>query len=157
MKGTSLNEVNEGADVKGQGMKKPATRIDVVVKLREREEDAAKLKLADAQRHAMAADEALRLARLRAQQDERKSGRAADWLLADAAHSRALSDAHKAESHAKTAQQQLDGTRIQFTSTHARAEAVRRLAETRRNEIINEAEARERKALDELATLAYSR
>lgn len=136
---------------------KPATRLDAVVKLRERDEDKARLDLSEAQRKALQAEAALREAMERARADERARGTAADWLLADVAHTRALGDARHAEHQVRAANEQLGARRTQYTSAHARAEAMRRLAETRRAEIIRDAEVRERKLLDEAAMLAYVR
>ncbi len=136
---------------------KPATRLDAVVKLRERDEDEARSHLAEAQRRAAAAHAALEAARARAQTDERRAGSAAEWLLADAAHGRALVEARQAETQARASQEALGASRNRFAGAHARAEAMRRLAEVRRSEIISEHESRERKALDEAATLIYLR
>jgi flagellar export protein FliJ len=136
---------------------KPATRLDAVVQLRERDEDRARKELSQAQRLARAAESALEQARRRASTDERGRGTAADWLLADVAHTRALVEARQAEHQARAAQEQLGARRHQFTTAHARAEAIRRLAETRRAEIVRDIESRERKALDEAAILAFGR
>ncbi len=138
-------------------MKKPATRLDAVVKLRERDEDKARLELADAQRKTAAAEAELRTAEEKARRDERASGTAALWLMADAAHARALVEARQAERVVRTAHEQLGASRQRFSSAHARAEAMRRVAETRRAEIISEADAKERKGQDEMAMLLYMR
>jgi flagellar export protein FliJ len=135
----------------------PKTRLDAVVKLRERDEDRARRELAEAQRQAQAAEQALRDAETRARHDARSSGTAADWALADHAHARALVEARQAERAAKAATDRLGSSRSHYVGMRARAEAVRRIVEVRRAEIVSQAETAERKQLDEIATLLFNR
>jgi flagellar export protein FliJ len=135
----------------------PKTRLDAVVKLRERDEDRARRELAEAQRHAQAADQALRDAETRARHDARSSGTAADWELADHSHARALVEARQAERAAKAATERLGSSRSHYVGMRARAEAVRRIVEVRRAELVSQAETAERKQLDEIATLLFNR
>jgi flagellar protein FliJ len=133
----------------------PKTRLDVVVRLRERDEDRARRELADAQRQASAAEAAFREAALRAKHDARSRGTAADWELAESAHTRALWDARQAE-HAVTAASEVVGTtRKTYIGAHSRAEALRRIVDTRRDEAVREADKAERKVLDDVATLMH--
>jgi hypothetical protein len=127
----------------------------VVVKLRERDEDAARLALAESERAAKAAAEAARRAAEHARKDGRSAGTAADWQLHDAAHGRALHDAVEAEKASGAADQHLVRSRGQYSSAYKRAETIRRVAETRRSEMIAEIEGRERKELDELGVLLH--
>jgi hypothetical protein len=129
------------------------TRLDVVVKLRERDEERARLQLADAQRMALAARAAANDAQERARRDERGRGSAAHWELADAAHLQALREAKKAATAAQAADQKYDVTRGQYNGAYARAEAMRRAADSRRDIVLREIDAGERKAMDEIAVL----
>jgi flagellar protein FliJ len=135
---------------------KPATRLDVVVKLRERDEERTRTLLADSERAAKLAAEQAAAAREKARQDGRKSGSAAEWMLLDAAHGRARLEAANAEHAAGAADAQLAASREQYSTAYQRAETVRRIAEARRAEIIALGEARERKELDDIAVLRYA-
>jgi flagellar export protein FliJ len=135
----------------------PKTRLDAVVKLRERDEDKARRDLADAQRHAQAADQALRDAESKARHDARARGTAAHWELADHAHARALVEARQAERAANAATERLGSSRTHYAGVRARAEAARRIVEVRRAEVVSQAESAERKQLDEIATLLFTR
>ncbi|HEY0707013.1 MAG TPA: hypothetical protein VGG33_09455 [Polyangia bacterium] len=134
---------------------KPATRLDVVVKLRERDEEKARLALADSERAAKAAAEAARRAAEQARKDHRAAGTAADWQMHDLAHGRALHEAAEAEKAAGAADQHLVKTRNHYSSAYKRAETIRRVAETRRSELVAEIEGRERKELDEIGVLLH--
>ncbi|HEY0713833.1 MAG TPA: hypothetical protein VGF45_14230 [Polyangia bacterium] len=134
---------------------KPATRLDVVVKLRERDEEQARRALADSERAAKAAAEAARHAAEHARKDHRGAGSAAFWQMHDAAHGRALHEAAEAEKAAGMAEQHLVKSRGQYSSAYKRAETIRRVAETRRSELIAEIEGRERKELDEIGVLLH--
>jgi flagellar export protein FliJ len=136
---------------------KPATRLDVVVKLRERDEERAQTLLADSERAAKAAREQAAAAHERARHDGRKAASAADWMMLDAAHGRARMEAANAEQAANAADEHLSASRHHYSSAYQRAETIRRVAEARRSEIIAEAETRERKELDEIAVLRYAR
>ena len=140
----------------GNGVK-PATRLDAVVKLREKDEEAARRELADAQRKAAAAEQAAVVALGRAQQDLRARGSAADWELTEIGHFRALRDAAIAERDAQSAGEKVVATRQSWGNAYKKAESMRRVAEARRSEIIAEAESKERKEFDELGALLYFR
>jgi flagellar export protein FliJ len=135
----------------------PKTRLDAVVKIRERDEDTARIALSEDQRRQLAAVAALEEAKARARHDARTSGRAMDWDLADRAHQRALLEARLAE-HAVTAADEKVGTsRQKYVTAYSKAEAMRRVVETRRADMVKEAEKAEAKQLDEMATLRFSR
>jgi flagellar export protein FliJ len=131
------------------------TRLDVVVKLRERDEESARTVLADSERALRQAEEeavrTLEATRL----DLRVSGSAADWQLLDAAHGRALYDAAVAANAAHAAAQHHEKSREVYSSAYKRAETIRRVAETRRAELIAEAEGKDRKEMDELGVLLH--
>ena len=136
---------------------KPKVRLDVVVKIRERDETRARLDLAQAQRQATAAENLAAEARRKAQHDERQGGRAADWELTEVAHVESLRQAARAERAAQAAGQQLHTSRQSYNSAYRRAESMRRLAELRRSEVIAEQELDERKQLDEIGLLLRPR
>jgi flagellar export protein FliJ len=136
---------------------KPAVRLDVVVKLREREEDRARRELAEAQRQADQALRALSDVQQRLHAGPRERGSAAEWLLADTAAVRAREDIKRAEVVVRTADQKLGVSRKSYAGVHARVEVMRKVADSRRGEIVAEAEASERKAQDENARLLFLR
>jgi flagellar export protein FliJ len=136
---------------------KPATRLDVVVKLREQDEERAQTLLADSERAAKLAAEHAAAAQERARHDGRKSGSAADWMMLDAAHGRARQEAANAAHAATAADAKLAASRDHYSTAYQRAETIRRVAETRRSEMIAEYEAKERKELDEIAVLRFAR
>jgi flagellar biosynthesis chaperone FliJ len=128
-----------------------------VVKLRERDEDTARVQLSEDQRKQLAALAALEQARANARHDARASGRASDWELVDRAHQRALLDARLAEHAANAAAEKVGSSRATYVAAYAKAEAMRRVVETRRADIVKEAEKAEAKRLDEMATLLFAR
>jgi flagellar biosynthesis chaperone FliJ len=132
-------------------------RLDVVVTLRERAEDKARLELAAAQVRALAAAQALQTAAARVRGDERKRGRAVDWDLAESAHARVLVEHRLAERAADDATQKLGSTRERYVGARASADALRRVVDARRVEQVREAEKADSKRLDELATILHGR
>jgi flagellar export protein FliJ len=136
---------------------KPVVRLDAVVRLRERDEAKARQDLAQAQRQASAAEKAAAEAQVAARQDNRQRGSAAQWEMAEAAHAQTLREAVRAERAAQAASQQLHSSRQGYHRAYRRAESLRRLADARRVEVIAEAEAGERKQLDELGMLLFTK
>ncbi len=128
----------------------PRTRLDPAVKLQEHREENSLHDLAKASRAAAEADETLRVAHARARHDHRQVGTAADWQLAEHAHTRALADVAVAERSAKTATQAVGASRSVYTTIHAKAEALRRLQLTRREDAIRAIDASERKSSEDL-------
>jgi flagellar export protein FliJ len=135
----------------------PKTRLDAVVKIRERDEDTARIQLSEDQRRQLAAVKALDEAKARARHDARTSGRAMDWELADRAHQRALLDARLAEHAVSAASEKVASSRQNYVGAYAKAEAMRRLVETRRADIQKEEAKADEKRLDEMATLRFAR
>ena len=135
----------------------PKTRLDAVVRIREVDEDRAKLTLAEAQRLARDAAAAVRSAAARAHVDERRGGTAADWAIVESAHIRALQDARQAEHDERAAAEKLGASRAHYVGARTRAEALRRVLEARRSEMRVAERSAERKAMDEVATLLYGR
>jgi flagellar biosynthesis chaperone FliJ len=128
-------------------------RLETVARLRETEEDRARLALADAQRTVADATHALSLARARAATDERRLSSAAHWSLVESAHTRALLEARQAEHAVETASDSLSQTRTRYLGARTRAEALRRAVEARRADMARADEQAERKTMDEIALL----
>ncbi len=136
---------------------KPAVRLDVVVKLRERDEERARLDLAEAQRQAQQAAAALNEVQRRSVIPARARGTAAEWLMADAAAVRAREDVRKAEVVARAADQKLGVSQKRYAGVLARVEVMRKVADARRDELLAAADRVESKLLDEAAQLMYVR
>jgi flagellar export protein FliJ len=133
------------------------TRLDAVVQVRERAEEKALRQVVEVETQARAAIERAEALKKVALQDQRQPGDAATWELAESAHVRALTDARRAQKEAERIQAEVSKVRIVYTSAHQRAEVVRRVAETRRDEQRREVERVEEKALDEVASLLWYR
>ena len=113
--------------------------------------------MAEAQRLALATQSAVRETAARALTDERRPGSADDWSLIENAHVRALQDARQAELNKIMADEKLDKTREYFVGARTRAEAKRRVRETRRSEVRTAERLGELKQMDEVATLLHGR
>jgi hypothetical protein len=136
---------------------RPKIRLDPVVKLEEQREELRLREMAEAGRKLKTAEDALEASRARAASDNRRTASASDWLLAELSHTRALSDVRAAEHAVRSASDESAATRTRYRAAHSKAEAIRRVADLRVNEIIQAREATERKELDELAILGYAR
>jgi flagellar export protein FliJ len=135
----------------------PPTRLDAVVRLREVDEDRARSKMAEAQRLALATQAAVREAAARALADDRRRGSADDWSLIESAHIRALADARQAERDKMMADEKLGQSRQRFVGARTRAEAMRRVRESRLSEIRTAERLGELKQMDEVATVLHGR
>ena len=129
------------------------TRLEVVFRLRETEEDRARMALANAQRDVLAATDALSVAQARAATDDRRSASAAHWTLIESAHTRALQDARQAERAVQVASDGLSQTRAHYIGARTRTEALRKAIESRRSEVKRAEAQAERKAMDEIAMI----
>jgi len=129
----------------------PKQRLDLVVEVKERAEDAA----TDVWRAAAAVtrtrEAELAALRAAATQDGRQRSDAYEWELGDRAHARLLEDIRQAELRLQQAAKDEAAAREKMAEAHKEAEAVRRVAETRREEARQEEERAERKAMDEVA------
>jgi flagellar biosynthesis chaperone FliJ len=128
-------------------------KLDVVVKVKEREEERRLEALAAARRHVAQAREALEAAQERARAELCASGRAADFCLYEAARARAQEAVKAATAALTRARQGEEAARQAWVAARSQADAVRRAAETRRREVLQLAESRERKREDELTLL----
>lgn len=126
------------------------TRLDPLVRLREREEERARLGLARALESVAAARSVLERAVELARRDALEAGSAADWELRQLAHERALRAVREAEDALAQAQRGAEEARTACEEAHRRTEAVRRVAEARREEALAELDRQERKLMDEI-------
>ncbi len=134
----------------------PKTRLDPLVRIRERSEEGALDNLANAQRSLGRARERLASVRALATRDLRSPGAAALWATEEAAHARVLHAVRGAEREVAQARGSEHAARVAYERAWRDAEASRRLREKARRAIVHEAERREQHALDELATLAFN-
>jgi flagellar export protein FliJ len=134
----------------------PKTRLDRLVQVRERGEDAALENLARAQVSLGRATERLAGLRQEARTDGRDRGSADLWIVEEAAHVRALHQVRSAEKDVATAIRGEQTARTGFTLARRDAEVARRVQEKKRAEIREERQQRDSKALDELATLRFN-
>jgi hypothetical protein len=135
---------------------KPKHRLGAIVKLREQEEERARLDLADARQKIASATAAHAAAATRARRDDRRRGSASEWEIADLAQSAALREARQAELAAESATQQLTRKLADFVGVHSRTEALRRVVRSRAEEQQREQEAGAGKALDEIAVFRHA-
>jgi hypothetical protein len=135
---------------------KPKHRLGAIVKLREQEEEKARLDLADARQKIASATAVQAAAATRARRDDRRRGAASDWEIADLAQSAALREARQAELAVASAAQHLARKLADFVGVHGRTEALRRVVKTRAEEQQRELEAGEGKALDEIAVFRHA-
>jgi flagellar export protein FliJ len=133
------------------------TRLDKLVKIRDRAEEAAMQVLARARAGTLRAEDELARARAQAAADERCAGTVARWQDADAARTRALTDVKKAVALVLEAQAAEEGARVSLSQAHRMAEVVRRAAESKCQQMSRAADRAERKVLDELATIQFGR
>ena len=112
----------------------PRTRLDPVIRLEEHREERSLQALAAANRRLQEAQNLLEQARTQAKEDHRQAGSAGLWELVDSAHVHARHALHDAEKHAHSAQNVQGTSRQAYLSAYARAEAIRRVATTRREE-----------------------
>jgi len=135
----------------------PRTRLDKLVQLREREEDDAAVDLARAQHTLHAARERLEQAVVASRADRRAPGDAALWELEENAHRRALQLVRVAEGEVSSASVQREDASLSYREARQDAETVRRVADRKRAELLLERVRRERRTLDEVATLRFNR
>lgn len=133
------------------------TRLDAVVKVKERSEEKAGQALAKAEQVVQSANAKLESAKALAAQDHRARGDISQWEVGEMAHHKAISDARRAERDLLTAKKSANVVRAEYISAHQAAEVVRRVADSRRNEIVAEQNRAEDKALDEAASMLFFR
>ncbi|MBL8911115.1 MAG: flagellar FliJ family protein [Archangium sp.] len=133
------------------------TRLDVVVKVKERAEEKAGQALANAERAVRSAQERLEVAKARTSQDSRARADVSQWAVQELAHHRALLDANKAKQEVDQLKKAAETVRAHYVSANRAAEVVRRVADARRDELMKEAARNEDKQLDEAASMLWFR
>jgi len=130
-----------------------ATRLDPLLRLRERTEERAQQALAEAIRGMQGAAANVEVKKHAASADHRTASSATEWLLAEETHLRARGDLKKAEAALEAARGKQDQSRAAAAVAQQSAEVVRRAADRKRAEH-RAAEGRaERKQLDQIALL----
>jgi flagellar biosynthesis chaperone FliJ len=135
---------------------RPKTRIDPVIKIEERKEERKLAEMSAAGREVTIAEKALITAQAQARADHRRTASATDWQLAELAHTRALVDVHSAEHAVRNAQVTASTTRDAYRAVHSKAEALRRVAAARVEEILTARAKAEGKELDELGVVMFN-
>jgi len=133
------------------------TRLDTVVRLRERDEEKAGQAVAKAESAVRAAAEKRDEARARQMKDSRQREDVSHWEALELARHRALSDEKKAEKELEQARRSAGQVRAVYVSAHQRAEVVRRVADARREEATREEGRVEARHLDDVAGLLFTR
>lgn len=132
-------------------------RLDVVVKVKAREEEKCLEAMAGALRQVEAAKAALQQAEDEANRDLLGCGVAADFCVYEAARARALEVVKRARAVLDAAKQAAEDTRVAWMTARTQADAVRRVADARRAEVHQLNEVRERRTADDLTLLRYAR
>jgi flagellar export protein FliJ len=135
----------------------PRTRLDPLVKWKEREVERAKLELAVRLKALAIAQE--RIAETAAQLERLPSQATSvdDLELLDRAVARGRADLETAKKEWAVADQALRKSQVGYAEVHRQAETFRRANERQRAVLIQEIERRERKTLDEIANLLHER
>jgi hypothetical protein len=110
------------------------TRLDVVVRLRERSEELAQVSLAQATRAFVDAEAWLAQARAKAAADARGPASACEWLIAEEAHHRALCEVRAARADLERARSGREQARAACVEAHQNTEVVRRAQGRKRDE-----------------------
>ncbi|ABC81127.1 flagellar FliJ family protein [Anaeromyxobacter dehalogenans] len=133
------------------------TRLDRLVKVRERSEGRAREELARARGGVARAADRLEATRAGARADGRGAGAAGLWAVEEIAHARALRSVDAAEAEVAQALRRERVAQAGLAAARNEAEAARRARERKLAEQRAEDDRKERRALDELATLAFNR
>jgi flagellar biosynthesis chaperone FliJ len=134
----------------------PKTRLDKVVQLREQVEDDALASFARARTALDRAREELDGAVRTSRADGRATGPVELWVLDEHAHRRALQAVRTAEAAVRDAMHAELTARDGWLSARQEADAARRARERKVVEILTERERRDRRDLDEIATLRFN-
>jgi flagellar biosynthesis chaperone FliJ len=136
---------------------RPKPSLDPVVKLEEKREEQRLAEMSDAARALKAAEEQLEQRLTSARSDQRRTASASDWLLTELSHARALTEVRAAEHAVKDASVESAASRDRYTAAYTRAEAIRRVAASRVQEIMLAQDRVERREQDELGVLRFGR
>jgi flagellar biosynthesis chaperone FliJ len=135
---------------------RPKLRLDAAVKLEERKEEQRLNEMSEASRQLQEAQDILAQRRANAVKDNRRRATASDWMISDLSHARVLSDVRTAEQAVTQATAVNSASRDRYAAAYQRAEALRRVAATRVEEILKARDKAERKEHDELSVIRFS-
>jgi flagellar biosynthesis chaperone FliJ len=136
---------------------RPKLRLDPVVKLEEKREEQRLAEMSNAARTLQVAEEHLAEGRTRAGTDERRQASAWEWQLTELSHTRVLSEVRAAEHAVTEASAASTVSRDRYTEAYGRAEAIRRVAASRVDEIVRARDKVERREQDELGIMRFRR
>lgn len=134
-----------------------AGRLDVLISLREREELAARVALAQAEGLLSKARDQVQELRRQVAAAAPMDETAGAWELLDRARASAQARVAQAEQEQRRAEERVRKAQEAEARAHRRADMVRRVAQRRRDEARLEEEKREARALDDLAASRSSR
>ena len=131
------------------------TRLDKLVTLRENAEEKALENLGKKEAQVRQAAQLAEQAWAKAKRDDRFKADASHWAVIELGHQRATQ-------HAKLAQQELERrqtvaaqARVEHHAAHQQTAVVRRVADTRREQLRVELARQDQKAADELSALMF--
>jgi flagellar FliJ protein len=130
--------------------------VDKVVWLRERAEDGALASLARARAEVDRARDEVAKAIEGTRRDTRAPGRIELWVIDDDGHRRAIQTLHAAQGQVHRAAEAESQARDGYTTARQGTLAVRRVQERRRADQLIELNRRDRRELDEIATLRFN-
>ncbi|MBX7114000.1 MAG: flagellar FliJ family protein [Myxococcaceae bacterium] len=131
------------------------TRLDAVVRIRERQEERAEKALAAANSHAVKTEERATALRQVAARDHRQGSSASHWDIVERAHTRALSEARAADKAVEAAKKNVVAAQGVQQHAYKQAEVVRHAVQAKRAEMTREAARKETRELDEIASLRH--
>ncbi|HVP63109.1 MAG TPA: flagellar FliJ family protein [Myxococcaceae bacterium] len=126
-------------------------RLDVLIAIREREELAARVELAQAEGLLTKARDRVLELRRQAAESAPLDASAGAWELLDRARASAQARVAQAEQEQRRAEEQVRKAQEAEARAHRRADMVRRVVQRRREEARAAEEKREARALDDLA------
>lgn len=133
------------------------SRLDVVVKVKQREQDRKLESFADALGTWRTARQAVEIETRHASVPQCEAGTAADWQLTDSVRAQALRRLDEAQVRFDAAEGAVSDAREAYAVARGRTESVQRLAQTRSLERRGELEKGEARANDELTLLEFAR
>ncbi|HWV37322.1 MAG TPA: hypothetical protein VN033_02480 [Vulgatibacter sp.] len=133
------------------------TRLDAIVKLREAQETEAKLAVAKAAARTARARDELESARRAASRSRLEAGTAADWVMRQLEHERAVARVRACEAAVEERTAAEQEARAALEAAYRTAEAMRRAQASRRDVLAKDDAERDRKSSDEIGVMRYRR
>jgi flagellar export protein FliJ len=135
----------------------PATRLDPLLKLKEREQQRRLVDLSNATRALQAAQQRVEDLRRAAARSDLQSGPVELWMLREESHQRALRELQRAREAVTATDKACQVARAAFLTAKRTVETFRKATERKRAEIVREIERSEQKTLEEMAALLAHR